>query len=223
RALGSLRRHVPEHRARRGRDCSRDRSAVRGGAACVRAARLSAGPVDRTARPADPPSGRVRLRARHVGPRPRGRARPPGPRQLRAHPIFGRARGGRPLPARVRADPRERDAERHRDRSLPRSRAHPLARRRRVDGAHRPVNAFLVAATALLALELPLLVFAMRASRLDALVAVDAGATIFTLALVLLAQGFHRSAYTVLGLVAAVLTFAGSMVFVRFFERELEP
>ncbi|HZP72671.1 MAG TPA: monovalent cation/H+ antiporter complex subunit F [Gaiellaceae bacterium] len=85
------------------------------------------------------------------------------------------------------------------------------------------MNVFLVAATALLALELPLLVFAMRASRLDALVAVDAGATIFTLALVLLAQGFHRSAYTVLGLVAAVLTFAGSMVFVRFFERELEP
>lgn len=85
------------------------------------------------------------------------------------------------------------------------------------------MNVFLDAATALLVLELPLLLFAMRAPRLDALVAVDAAATIFTLALVLLAQGFHRSAYTVLGLVATVLTFAGSMVFVRFFERELEP
>jgi multisubunit Na+/H+ antiporter MnhF subunit len=50
-----------------------------------------------------------------------------------------------------------------------------------------------------------------------------AGASIFTLALVVLSQGFHRVSYTVLALVAAVLTFAGSMVFVRFFERELEP
>ncbi|MGN6797067.1 MAG: monovalent cation/H+ antiporter complex subunit F [Gaiellaceae bacterium] len=85
------------------------------------------------------------------------------------------------------------------------------------------MNAFLWAGTALVALELPLLVFAARAPRLDALVAVEAAASIFTLGLVLLAQGFHRSSYTVLGLVAAVLTFAGSMVFVRFFEHELDP
>ena len=82
---------------------------------------------------------------------------------------------------------------------------------------------FLWAGTALLALELPLLVYTSLARRLDALVAVEAAASIFTLALVLLAQGFHRAAYTTLGLVAAVLTFAGSMVFVRFFERELDP
>ena len=85
------------------------------------------------------------------------------------------------------------------------------------------MNTFLWAGTALVALELPLLVFAARAPRLDALVAVEAAASIFTLALLLLAQGFHRTSYTVLGLVAAVLTFAGSMVFVRFFEHELEP
>ncbi|HEY0416024.1 MAG TPA: monovalent cation/H+ antiporter complex subunit F [Gaiellaceae bacterium] len=84
------------------------------------------------------------------------------------------------------------------------------------------MNAFLWAGTALVALELPLLVFAARAPRLDALVAVEAAASIWTLALVLLAQGFHRTSYTVLGLAAAVLTFAGSMVFVRFFERELD-
>jgi multisubunit Na+/H+ antiporter MnhF subunit len=82
---------------------------------------------------------------------------------------------------------------------------------------------FLWAGTALLALELPLLVYTSLARRLDALVAVEAAASIFTLALVLLAQGFHRVAYTTLGLVAAVLTFAGSMVFVRFFEKELDP
>lgn len=85
------------------------------------------------------------------------------------------------------------------------------------------MNVFLWASFALIALELPLLLFAARAPRLDALVAVEAAAGIWTLALVLLAQGFQRSAYTVLGLVAAVLTFGGSLVFVRFFERELDP
>lgn len=85
------------------------------------------------------------------------------------------------------------------------------------------MNAFLWAGTALIALEIPLLLFAARATRLDALVAVECGATIWTLALVLLAQGFHRTAYTILGVTAAVLTFAGSMVFVRFFEHELDP
>ena len=85
------------------------------------------------------------------------------------------------------------------------------------------MNVFLWAGTALVALEVPLLLYAAYAPRLDALVAVQAAASIWTLALVLLAQGFHRTAYTVLGLVAAVLTFAGSMVFVRFFERELDP
>jgi len=85
------------------------------------------------------------------------------------------------------------------------------------------VNVFLWAGTALVALEVPLLLFAARARRLDALVAVEAAASIWTLALVLLSQGFHRTAYTVLGLAAAVLTFAGSMVFVRFFEKELDP
>lgn len=85
------------------------------------------------------------------------------------------------------------------------------------------MNVFLWAATVLVALELPLLLFAARAPRFDAFVAVEAGAAIWTLVLVLLAQGFHRSAYTDLALVAAVLTFAGSMVFVRFFEKELDP
>jgi multisubunit Na+/H+ antiporter MnhF subunit len=84
------------------------------------------------------------------------------------------------------------------------------------------VNAFLWAATALVVLELPLLLFVTRARRIDALVAVETAATIFVLALVLLAQGFHRSSYTVLGLVGSILIFAGSMVFVRFFEKEID-
>lgn len=85
------------------------------------------------------------------------------------------------------------------------------------------MNVFLWASTVLVALEIPLLLFAARAPRFEALVAVEAAGGIWTLALMLLAQGFHRSAYTVLALVAAVLTFAGSMVFVRFFEKELDP
>jgi multisubunit Na+/H+ antiporter MnhF subunit len=84
------------------------------------------------------------------------------------------------------------------------------------------VNVFLWVATVLVLLELPLLLFASVARRIDALAAFQAAGAIFTLALIALAQGFHRSAYTTLGVVAAVLTFAGGMVYVRFFERELD-
>jgi multisubunit Na+/H+ antiporter MnhF subunit len=85
------------------------------------------------------------------------------------------------------------------------------------------VNVFLWAATALIALELPLLAYAVFAPRLDAVVVLQAAGPVFTLALMCLAQGFHRSAYTVLAVVATMLTFLGGMVFVRFFERELDP
>jgi len=85
------------------------------------------------------------------------------------------------------------------------------------------VNAFLWTATVLVAFELTLLGFVVFAPRIDALVGLQAAGAVFTLALVALAQGFHRSAYTILAVVAAALTFAGSMVFVRFFERELDP
>jgi multisubunit Na+/H+ antiporter MnhF subunit len=85
------------------------------------------------------------------------------------------------------------------------------------------VNVFLWGATALLLLELPLVVYvALAPARVDVLPTLQTGGSLFTLALVMLAQGFHRSAYTILGVVAAVLTFAGTMVFVRFFERELD-
>lgn len=85
------------------------------------------------------------------------------------------------------------------------------------------MNQWLWAATALLALELPLVAYAAVARRLDALVALEAAGSIGALALIALAEGFHRTAYTILGVVASVLVFAGGMVFVRFFDRELEP
>jgi len=84
------------------------------------------------------------------------------------------------------------------------------------------MNQWLWAATALLALELPLVGYAAVARRLDALVALEAAGSIGALALIALAEGFHRTAYTILGVVASVLVFAGGMVFVRFFDRELE-
>lgn len=85
------------------------------------------------------------------------------------------------------------------------------------------MNVFLWAATTLVVLELPLLAYAVVAPRLDAVAVLQAAGGVFTLALMCLAQGFHRSAYTILAVVAAVLTFAGGMVFVRFLERELDP
>jgi 4-hydroxybenzoate polyprenyltransferase len=79
------------------------------------------------------------------------------------------------------------------------------------------------AATALLALELPLLLAASFGTRIGALACLQAAGGIWTVALMLLAQGFQRSAYTILAVVASLLTFAGGMVYVRFFDRELDP
>lgn len=83
------------------------------------------------------------------------------------------------------------------------------------------MNVFLWASTALIALEFPLLGYAFFAGRLDGLVALQAAGSVWVIALVTLAQGFQRPSYTFLAVVAALLTFAGGMVFVRFFEREI--
>jgi multicomponent Na+:H+ antiporter subunit F len=85
------------------------------------------------------------------------------------------------------------------------------------------VNQWLWTATALIALELPLLGYVCFARPLDGLVALQASGGIFALAVITLCQGLHRTSYTILGVVASVLTFAGGMVFVRFLERELDP
>jgi multisubunit Na+/H+ antiporter MnhF subunit len=85
------------------------------------------------------------------------------------------------------------------------------------------VNQWLWASTVLIALEVPLLCFGALAERLDALVALQAVGGIAAMALITLAEGFHRTSYTILAVVASVMTFAGSMVFVRFFEKELDP
>ena len=83
------------------------------------------------------------------------------------------------------------------------------------------MNAWLAASAALLAGVVPCGWVALRGTRGDALVAFELASTLVTLALLLLAEGFHRSSYFVLPLTAAILGFVGNLVFVRFMEEEL--
>ena len=83
------------------------------------------------------------------------------------------------------------------------------------------MNAWLACAVVLLACVVPCGWVVLRAQYMDALVALELATTLVTVALVLLAEGFHRSSYFVLGLTAAALGFVGNLVFVRFLEREL--
>jgi multicomponent Na+:H+ antiporter subunit F len=81
------------------------------------------------------------------------------------------------------------------------------------------VNAWLIAATALLVGLVPLLVVCMRGGPLDALVALELASTVTTLVLLLLAQGYRRDPFVDLALVSALLSFAGALTFARFLER----
>jgi multicomponent Na+:H+ antiporter subunit F len=81
------------------------------------------------------------------------------------------------------------------------------------------VNAWLIAATVLLAALVPCLVVCLRAGPLDALVGLELASTVTTLALLLIAQGDRRDAFMDLALVSSVLSFAGALAFARFLER----
>jgi multicomponent Na+:H+ antiporter subunit F len=81
------------------------------------------------------------------------------------------------------------------------------------------VNAWLVAATVLLAGLLPCLWVAMRGTIVSALAGLELASTITTLVLLLIAQGLRRDPFMDLALVSAVLSFAGALVFARFLER----
>jgi len=83
------------------------------------------------------------------------------------------------------------------------------------------VNVWLWGATALLVGFVPCGALALRASRIDALVAVQTAGTVTTLTLVLLAEGFHRSSYMGLALALALLSFTGTLGFARFLGRYL--
>jgi multisubunit Na+/H+ antiporter MnhF subunit len=83
------------------------------------------------------------------------------------------------------------------------------------------VNAWLIAATVLLAAQAPLLIVLARAPRIDALVALELAGTNATIVLLLFAEGFNRSFYDGPAIVLALLSFAGSLVFARVLERWL--
>ena len=81
------------------------------------------------------------------------------------------------------------------------------------------MNAFLIAATVLLAmLVLPGLVI-VRARVIDGIVALQLCGTTTTLVLLCLAEGFHRSVYFNVPLVCALSSWVGGFVFVRFVGR----
>lgn len=83
------------------------------------------------------------------------------------------------------------------------------------------MNAWLWGATALLLGLTPCGWLAVRATRVDALVALQMGGTVTTLVLVLLAEGFHRASYMGLALALAFLSFAGVLLIARFLGRHV--
>ena len=83
------------------------------------------------------------------------------------------------------------------------------------------MNAWLIAATALLVGLAPCLFVCLRAPIMDALVTLELAAVVVTLTLLLLAEGFARSSYYTLPLVLSALGFVGSLVFVRLLDRWL--
>lgn len=83
------------------------------------------------------------------------------------------------------------------------------------------MNAWLASATVLLLCLVPCGAVAVRGTRMEALVALELAATLTTVVLVLLAQGFQRSAYYGVALAAAAGAFVANLIFLRFMDREL--
>jgi multisubunit Na+/H+ antiporter MnhF subunit len=83
------------------------------------------------------------------------------------------------------------------------------------------VNAFTVAATVLIALLVPLGLLAVTRRPIDGLIALELGSTLSVLALVCLAEGFHRSFEFGVAIAAVVSAWIGGLVYARFLGRWL--
>ena len=83
------------------------------------------------------------------------------------------------------------------------------------------MNVWLWGATALMLGFLPCGWVALRASRVDALVALQTAGTLTTLVLVLLSEGFNRASYMGLALVLPFAGFVGSLFVARMLARRL--
>lgn len=81
------------------------------------------------------------------------------------------------------------------------------------------MNGWLVAATVLLAASAAPLWIVSRKGIMDALVGLELATILDTLAVAMLAEGFHRQSVFDLAIVLAVLGFIGSLAFARFLER----
>ena len=83
------------------------------------------------------------------------------------------------------------------------------------------MSPWLVAAAVLLAAMVVPLWVCLRAPVMDALIAVQVAGVVQSTILLLLAEGFHRTALFDPALVLAVMTFIGSLVYVRLLERRV--
>ncbi len=83
------------------------------------------------------------------------------------------------------------------------------------------MNAFVIAAIAMLAALIPAGVVLFRGGVMSAVVAFELISGVMVIVLVLLAEGFRRSGEFELPVHLAVLVFASGLVFVRFLGRGL--
>ena len=83
------------------------------------------------------------------------------------------------------------------------------------------MNAFLVAALALLVGLVPLGAVAVVRRPIDGVVALEAAGAIVVLALLCFAEGFHRSTYYDVAVIAALMSWISGLVFARFLGRWL--
>jgi multicomponent Na+:H+ antiporter subunit F len=84
------------------------------------------------------------------------------------------------------------------------------------------MNEWLVAAAVLLVAGIgPCGYVCATASAIEGLVALELAGVLAALALLMLAQGLERQPFADLALVLAVLSFVGTLGFVRFMEREV--
>ena len=83
------------------------------------------------------------------------------------------------------------------------------------------MNAWLLGALVLLIGLVPCGIVCLRMTPMERLVGLEMAATVDTLILLVLAEGYHQAIFFDLALVLALLSFAGGLVFARFLERWL--
>ncbi len=83
------------------------------------------------------------------------------------------------------------------------------------------MNEWLLAAIVLLGALVPCGIVVVWRSAADGIVALELAGVIDATILILLSQGFRRQPFIDLAVVAALLSFIGAIVFVRFMERWL--